>query len=96
MARTRYESELKRCVSEIILCDLSDPGVGWVTVNDVQISSDHRLARVFISVLGDEEKSLTSLERASGFIRSSLAKKLPWRHIPKLVFELYREEMYRE
>ncbi len=96
MARTRYESELKRCISEIVIAELSDPGIGWITINDVAITPDHRIARVFISVFGDEEASLAALERASGFIRSSLARKLPWRHMPKLEFEIYREELDRE
>ncbi len=93
MVQNRYESELKRCISEIVLSDLSDPALGWVTINDVRLSSDYRTARVFISVFGNEESSLMALGRASGFIRSLLAKKLPWRHMPKLKFEIYREEL---
>ncbi len=96
MVQGRYESELKRCISEIVLTELSDPAIGWVTINDVRLSSDYRIARVFVSVLDDEQVSLMALERASGFIRSLLAKRLPWRRMPKIKFELYKEELDRE
>ena len=51
---------------------------------------------VLISVLGEAEVSLRALRRASGFIRSSLARKLPWRSVPKLEFQLELEGMIDE
>ena len=92
MVKNRYEAELKRCISEIVISELSDPRVGWVTIADVQLSKDWRQARVLVCVVGDEQASMEALQGASGFIRSSLSKRLPWRHVPKLRFELYRQE----
>ncbi len=92
----RYESELKRCISEIVISEVGDPEIGWITVQSVKLSPDYRKAVVLISVLGEAEVSLRALRRASGFIRSSLARKLPWRSVPKLEFQLELEGMIDE
>ena len=92
MSKAKYESELKRCIADIIISQVSDARLGWITVNEVALSSDYRKARVFISIFGDEELSLMILNNASGFIRHSLSKQLPWRRVPEISFDLYKQE----
>ena len=78
-------------VSNILLREIQDPRIGFVTITHVKVSDDLRYAKVFVSVMGeDEEKknSLEGLQSASGFMRKKLGARLQLRCVPELVFKL--------
>ncbi len=78
-------------VSNILLREIQDPRIGFVTITYVKVSDDLRYAKVFVSVMGeDEEKknSLEGLQSASGFMRKKLGARLQLRCVPELVFKL--------
>lgn len=82
---------IRKVVSAAITTDLRDPRVGLITVTEVEVSGDLRIAKVKVSVLGDEKKqrlSLTGLRNAAGFLQSKIGDRLDMRYIPKLVFEI--------
>src|SRR5699024_11946739 len=61
------------------LVKLKDPRVGFVTVTDVEVTGDLQQAKIFISVLGDDEKkneTLLGLAKAKGFIRTEIGKRI--------------------
>src|SRR5699024_12398097 len=69
---------------------LKDPRVGFVTVTDVEVTGELQEAKVYISVLGDEEKkeeTLLGLAKAKGFIRSEIGKRIRLRKTPEISFE---------
>lgn len=72
----RLKVLLKEEVAEIILHKIKDPRLGFITVTDVELSDDLRIAKVFISVLKTEDRQLTLqiLNDAKGFVRSEIAK----------------------
>ena len=74
------------------MTELSDPRLSSViSVMRVVTSSDLRRAKVYISVLGDDEqkqKSLLALTSASGFINRSVKKGINLKYMPFLAFEL--------
>ena len=78
--RSRRVSQLLREeISRIITQQLKDPLVGIVTVTGVNITDDLKLARVYVTILGDEKNrqdGLRGLERATKFIRSKIARTL--------------------
>lgn len=81
--------EIRRHISELMLTEMRDPRVGLATVTAVQVSPDLKNARVHVSVLGSEEdetSSLRTLRRASGFLRTELAKRMVLRQVPELRF----------
>lgn len=85
----RVKELLRQELSQIISEEIKDPRVGFATVTDVELSSDLRHAKAFISVYGDEEKqkdTLQALERATGFIRSEVGKRIKMKHIPEIIF----------
>ena len=85
----RVSDLIKQQVSNIISNDLKDPRVGFVTVTSVDLSRDLRHAKVYISVMGsdeDRERTMEALNRASGFMRTSLGNRIRIRHIPELLF----------
>ena len=87
----RLAEEMKKEVSQILREEIKDPRVGFVSVTRVDASSDLRYAKVFISVLGSQEERqevAQALKRASGFIRSELARRIRLRFTPELTFKI--------
>lgn len=85
----RVAEEIKREVSALIATEVKDPRLGMLSITDVSVTRDLAFAKIYFSMLGDEEereKTLDGLERAKGFIRSELAKRLRLRHTPELTF----------
>lgn len=86
----RVDEAVRSVLSDAITKDLKDPRVGFVTVTGVKTSPDLRHARVYVSVLGDEETreaTLQGLASAHGFLQSRLASELSLKHTPALDFE---------
>ena len=82
---------LKEEISSIIRTRIKDPLVGFVTITDVVLSEDLRIAKVYFSVLGEEsqkENSLKGLERARTFIQNELGSRVRLRYLPILRFYL--------
>lgn len=87
---SRLGETLKEEISQMIREDLKDPRIGFVTVTSVEVADDLGHAKVFISVLGDEQTSKDSMEalkRASGYVRSEIGKRIRLRHVPEIVFK---------
>lgn len=93
----RVDEAVRAVLSDAIATQLHDPRVGFVTVTGVKTSSDLRHARVYVSVLGNEderEASLAGLHSAQGFLQGLLASQLHLRHTPTLTFS-YDESIDR-
>ena len=91
----RLAEEIKREISAIIRDDMKDPRIDPVatSITRVEVSNDLGHARVFFSVLGDEQKcgdTAAALDGAQGYIRTLVAGKLELRHAPEIVFQLDR------
>jgi ribosome-binding factor A len=85
----RVNQLIREEVSLLLQRELKDPRLGFVTVTEVDVSPDLRLAKVFVSVLGDEAQWVSSLEAlasARGFIRNWLRHHLDLRVTPELSF----------
>lgn len=77
-------------ISDILGRGLKDPRVGFVTLTAVDVTSDLSIARVFYTVIGDDdsrEKTAVGLEKATPYIRRQLSQRLKMRHTPELVFK---------
>ncbi|WP_335870759.1 30S ribosome-binding factor RbfA [Bacillus sp. 2205SS5-2] len=86
----RVGEQMKKELSEIIGRKIKDPRIGFVTVTDVQVSGDLQQAKVYITVLGDEnqrEDTLKGLTKAKGFIRSEVGNRIRLRRAPEIIFE---------
>ncbi len=85
----RLAETLKEEISQLILVELKDPRIGFVTVTSVDVANDLAHAKVYVSVLGSEDEgkaSLDALNRAAGFVRSEIGKRVRLRHVPAIVF----------
>ena len=89
-ARMRRINEvLREVVGAAIATDLSDPRIGFVTVTAVETSPDLRTAKVYVSVLGEEEDrvaTLDALRSSHGVIQSRIAAETRMKRTPTLTF----------
>jgi len=85
----RVAGQLRRDLAKLIQQEIKDPELGFVSLSDVEVTRDLSHAKVFITVFEPEkaQDSLKALRRASGFLRTRLAKELRLRHVPELHFE---------
>lgn len=89
--RERLASLLTEFLSSLLQREARDPRLGFASITRIEVSGDLRVARVFVSVLGDESEqraTMRALEHGSGWMRSECAARLPLRHTPELRFQL--------
>lgn len=88
----RLNSLLKEVISDIIRREVRNPHVNeLVTVTRVDITKDLHFAKVYISVIGPQEKkdeTLQALQTAAGFIAVQASKQVVMRYFPALTFKL--------
>ena len=88
----RVGDEMQKVISQLLLTEVKDPRIPMMTsVLEVRMSSDLTHATVFLSVYGTEEEKracMAAMERASGFIRSQVARRIKLRVAPELHFKL--------
>jgi ribosome-binding factor A len=86
----RVGEQMKKELGDIISRKIKDPRIGFVTVTDVEVTGDLQQAKVYISVLGDEEQrenTLKGLAKAKGFIRTEIGQRIRLRKTPEIIFE---------
>ncbi|MGE5497170.1 MAG: 30S ribosome-binding factor RbfA [Syntrophothermus sp.] len=79
---------IKEELSWIFLHKLKDPALGFITITNVKLSPDLKIARVYLSVLEKEKRQnvLQTANELKGSIRTELAHKINMRFIPELNF----------
>jgi len=85
----RINEVLREVVGAAISSELSDPRIGFVTVTSVETSPDLRAAKVFVSVLGDDderEATMQGLCSSHGVIQSRIAAETRMKRTPTLTF----------
>lgn len=84
-------------VSTILVRGLNDPRIGFVTITGVEVTDDLHLARIFFSVIGDDEARKNTekgLNSATRFIRHELGKVLKMRYTPDILFKYDHSQEY--
>ena len=85
----RVADQIRMEVADILMRKIKDPRVQSVTVTDVKLTSDLRIARVFVTAMGTEEEErnvFAGLAQANGFVRGELGRRLSLRYLPEIVF----------
>ena len=86
----RLSSTMLREISKILEFEVRDDALHMVTVTEVRITNDLSYATIYYTVMGSsghQKKVADLLERAKGFIRSTLAKRVSSRKMPELIFK---------
>lgn len=87
----RVGEEMREILARLLRDEVKDPRIGFVSLVKVEVSGDLRHAKVFVSVLGNDQQkkdSLKGLSSASGYLRSEVAQRLRLRYTPELHFVL--------
>jgi ribosome-binding factor A len=86
----RLAELLKKEISDILLKEVKDPRIGFVSLTDIEVSGDLRHANVYVSVYGNEEErqaSMKGLEKATGYIRKLIGERIKVYHTPEIIFK---------
>ena len=88
----RINQEVMRELSHLISHELKDPRVSpMCTITDCIVAPDLKTAKVYVSVMGDEDegaKTMEGLKSCAGFLRKRLAENLNLRHTPEITYIL--------
>ncbi len=93
----RIAEAIRQEVSVIIHDKLKDPRLGFVTITRVELTHDLRYAKIFFSVLGNEDaykNTQTALNSASGYVRSLVSQRLSLRFATEIAFYEDRSTEY--
>ena len=87
--KDRVAEQIRREVAELIRTEVKDPRIGMVSITDVEVTADYSHAKVFFSTLAGSEHVpavLTGLQKAAGFLRRELGKRISIHMTPQLHF----------
>jgi ribosome-binding factor A len=93
MARLRVEKvqeAIQHEISNMLLLDVKDPRIKLVTVTGVDLTDDMSQAKIYVSLYGSEEEqqqAWQALNKAKGFLRTEIAKRIRLRFAPELILE---------
>lgn len=87
--KDRVAEQIRRELAELIRTELKDPRVGMISITEVEVTADYAHAKVFFSTLAGSEhvaEVMTGLQKASGFLRRELGKRISIHMTPQLHF----------
>jgi ribosome-binding factor A len=86
----RIGEQLREELSQMLATEVSDPGVGLVTITRVKVTADLSLARIYWTTLGDaaeRKKTAKALARTVPYLKHLLSQRLTLRRAPDLQFQ---------
>jgi ribosome-binding factor A len=86
----RMAEQLRRELADIVRDEIKDPRLGFVSFTEVRMSRDLSHAVIYCSVLNSEDQAeaIEILNRAVGFIRKEIARRIRARIVPTLKFAI--------
>lgn len=85
----RFSSTLRHTLADILMNEVDNPHLRAVTITAVSVSPDLKKARIFVAAAGgdeDTEAVIRHLDKARGFIKRSLARRMYLKYVPQLFF----------
>jgi len=85
----RMNERIRAILSELLLREVSDPRLQGVTVTDVRMDPELMFADIYVNALADESREqevMSGLNRANGFLRREVGKRVRLRNTPELHF----------
>ena len=86
---TRVADLIMADISDILLREIRDPRIKLVTITGVNLTDDLRFAKIFFVEMGKDTcdpQTKTALEKATGFLKRELGKRLRLRYVPDIIF----------
>ncbi len=85
----RVADQIQRELADLLQNEIKDPRINQITLTTVEVTCDYAYAKIYYTTLEHQEKNGViekGLEHASGFLRSSLSKRMSLRQVPQLIF----------
>ena len=82
----KVAEQIRRELADLLQFEVKDPRVVSATITEVEVGGDLAHAKIFFSTREDAAEVTAGLEKAAGFLRSQLAKRLMLRTVPQLHF----------
>jgi len=86
----RVSSQMQKELAYVLQRDVSDPRLGFITVNEVAVSKDLAVAKIYVTVLNSDEEgkleNVKALNELAPIIRHQVAKRMRLRHISDFRF----------
>ena len=85
----RAAEAIRAAAAQIIREEVSDPGLGFVTITHCEVSHDLQNAKIFYTVLGGDdarERAQSAFKRAGSFLRSRIGETIGLRSVPDMSF----------
>ena len=83
--------EIREIIAVLLQRELKDPRIGFVTVTGVDVTSDFKYAKIYVSVMGTPEEkrdTMAALTSGRGFVRRELSSRMTIRSVPEVTFKL--------
>jgi len=87
----RIAESIREEISSILLQEINDPRIQFVSVMRVEVSADLQHAKIFVSIIGSDDKkqeAFEGLKSARGFIQRKLGKRIRLRYTPEISFKM--------
>lgn len=86
--KDKIQNLIKEEISLIFLHKIKDPAIGFLTITNVKVSPDLKIAKVYISVYDKESRNevLHKINEVKSLIRSELAHRIRMKFVPDLDF----------
>jgi ribosome-binding factor A len=86
---SRVGDQLRAELADLLVREVHDPGIGFLTLTHVKVSPDLQQANVYYTTIGDEKarrESARALDRATPFLRRQIGHRLRLKRVPELTF----------
>ena len=86
---SRVGDQLRAEIADLLSREVHDPGIGFLTITRVDVTSDLQQARVYYTTLGDDKarrESSRALGRVAPFLRRQIGRRLRLKRVPELEF----------
>ena len=87
----KVASVIKEEIGMLFLRELNNPSLGFITVTEVHMTPDLKLAKVYVSILGNEDikqKTLDYLEEQKPHVRQIVGSHVRLKFTPSVQFYL--------
>jgi ribosome-binding factor A len=86
----RVSSQMQKELAHVLLRDIADPRLGFITINEVVLTKDLSYAKIYVTVLNTDEEGKKEqtklLNELAPMIRHYVAKRMKLRHISEFRF----------
>jgi ribosome-binding factor A len=86
----RVGDVLLKELADLLMRRVRDPRVAGVTLTGIRVSNDLKHAKVYFSLIGDEQairEVQEGLESAKGFIKREIGRRMELKYVPDIVFK---------